>query len=219
MTSQTAWPDGRRPLAPGHASRTAIRVLVHASDPLIASGLLAMLRPTPGIEIVTDPQNADVTVAVADDCLQEAFQPGTSRLVLIADELRQAELWTAIEHGLVVLVPRAEATARTRLLRAITDAREGRGDLPAEQLGNVLRGLKQLQETTLGPRDLTLAGLSLRETEVIRLLADGLDTAEIAEKLIYSERTVKNVLHNLLSRLNLRNRAHAVAYALRHGLI
>ncbi|KOV83971.1 LuxR family transcriptional regulator [Nocardia sp. NRRL S-836] len=206
-------------MAAGHASRTTIRVLVHASDPLIASGLLAMLRPTPGIEIVTEPQQADVTVAVADACLHEVLQPGTSRLVLIADELRQAELWTAIEHGLVVLVPRAEATTRTRLLRAIADAREGRGDLPAEQLGSVLRGLKQLQETTLGPRDLTLAGLSLRETEVIRLLADGLDTAEIAERLIYSERTVKNVLHNLLSRLNLRNRAHAVAYALRHGLI
>lgn len=219
MTPHTAWPAPRRPVHTGQARRATIRVSVHAADPLVASGLLSMLRPTPGIEIVTDTHEADVTVSVADDTLHNVLRPGTTRLVLIADELRQAELFAAIEHGLIVLVPRSEATDRTRLLRAITDAHECRGDLPAEQLGAILQGLKQLQENTLGPRDLTLGGLSLRETEVIRLLADGLDTSEIAARLIYSERTVKNVLHNLLSRLNLRNRAHAVAHALRQGLI
>jgi DNA-binding NarL/FixJ family response regulator len=218
MTSPTVWPSGRR-AAGVQARRVSIRVMVHASDPLVASGIVTMLQPTPGIELVTDPLQAEVTVAVADSALPTLFAQNRSRLVLIADDVRQADLWTAIEHGLIVLVPRAEATVRTRLLRAITDAREGRGDLPAEHLGAMLQGLKQLQENTLRPRDLTLTGLSQRETEVLRLLADGLDTSEIAEKLIYSERTVKNVLHNLLNRLNLRNRAHAVAYALRQGLI
>jgi DNA-binding NarL/FixJ family response regulator len=55
--------------------------------------------------------------------------------------------------------------------------------------------------------------------EVLRLLADGLDTSEIAHKLAYSERTVKNVVHDVTTRLQLRNRSHAVAYALREGLI
>jgi DNA-binding NarL/FixJ family response regulator len=178
-----------------------------------------MLGPVPGLEIVDDAAQADVVVAVPEADLRSLLTDTKARLVLIADDLRQADLWAAIEHGLIVLVPRVEATNRSRLLRAVTDARKGRGDLPAEQLGAVLRGLKHLQENTLGPRDLTLSGLSQRETEVIRLLADGMDTAEIAERLIYSERTVKNVLHNMLSRLNLRNRAHAVAYAMRHGLI
>ena len=50
-------------------------------------------------------------------------------------------------------------------------------------------------------------------------LADGLDTQQIAGKLSYSERTVKNVLHGLMHRLQLRNRAHAVAFALREGYI
>ncbi|SDJ53697.1 DNA-binding response regulator, NarL/FixJ family, contains REC and HTH domains [Actinokineospora alba] len=178
-----------------------------------------MLSHVSGLEIVDDTSQADVIIAVPEAGLHTLLTETKARLVLIADDLRQAELWSAIEHGLVVLVPRSEATNRSRLLRAITDARKGRGDLPAEQLGAVLQGLKNLQENTLTPRDLTLSGLSQRETEVIRLLADGLDTAEIAERLIYSERTVKNVLHNMLSRLNLRNRAHAVGYALRQGLI
>jgi DNA-binding NarL/FixJ family response regulator len=199
--------------------RTRIQVCVRAADPLVASGLPAMLRPLPGVELVAG-DTADVTVAVPDSRLYDVLtrSPAT-RLVLIADELRSAELWTAVEHGLIVLVPREEATTTARLLRAITDAHERRGDLPAEQLGEVLQGLKRLQDNALAPRDLTLSGLSAREIEIIRLLAEGLDTTEIAERLIYSERTVKNVLHRLLSRLNLRNRAHAVAYALRHGII
>jgi DNA-binding NarL/FixJ family response regulator len=55
--------------------------------------------------------------------------------------------------------------------------------------------------------------------EVLRLVAEGLDTGEIAKRLSYSERTIKNVIHDVVTRLNLRNRSHAVAYALREGLI
>jgi DNA-binding CsgD family transcriptional regulator len=50
-------------------------------------------------------------------------------------------------------------------------------------------------------------------------VADGLDTAEIAGSLAYSERTIKNIIHDVTARLNLRNRSHAVAYAVRQGLI
>jgi DNA-binding NarL/FixJ family response regulator len=219
MTAHTAWPrDPHRPAVAGQARRTSIRLAVQATDPLVASGLTAMLRPASGLTLVEDPGEAEVVVAVPEAGLRNLLVTTGARLVLIADDLRQAELWTAIEHGLIVLVPRAEATS-VRLLRAIADARRGRGDLPAEQVAAVLQGVKRLQENTLAPRDLTLSGLSLRESEVIRLLADGMDTGEIAERLSYSERTVKKVLHTMMSRLSLRNRSHAVAYALRHRLI
>ncbi|MGW6449802.1 response regulator transcription factor [Lentzea sp. NPDC055074] len=220
MTSHLAWPsDPHRSATLAQARRTSIRLSVQATDPLVSTGLVAMLRSTPGLDLVDDVTDADVIVAVPEADLHTILTKAAARLVLIADDLRQSELWTAIEHGLIVLVSRAEATNRARLLRAIGDAHDGRGDLPAHQLGMVLQGLKHLQENTLAPRDLTFSGLSPRETEVIRMLAEGKDTGEIAEQLIYSERTVKNVLHNMLSRLNLRNRTHAVAYALRHGLI
>ena len=61
--------------------------------------------------------------------------------------------------------------------------------------------------------------MEAREIEILRLIGDGLDTAEIATTLSYSERTVKNVLHDVTSRLQLRNRSHAVAYALKQGMI
>jgi DNA-binding NarL/FixJ family response regulator len=64
------------------------------------------------------------------------------------------------------------------------------------------------------PEDLTS-----REQAVLHMLADGLTTREIAEELSYSERTVKNIVHDVLEKLGCRTRAHAVAIATRHGVI
>jgi DNA-binding CsgD family transcriptional regulator len=72
------------------------------------------------------------------------------------------------------------------------------------------------------PLDITAALVcwpEAREVEVLRLIADGMDTLEIAQRLSYSERTVRNIIHALLTRMKLRNRTHAVAYALRNGAI
>lgn len=63
------------------------------------------------------------------------------------------------------------------------------------------------------------AVLTERETEVLRLAAEGFSTAEIARKLAYAEKTIKVALQNVTVRLQLRNRVHAVAYAVRNGLI
>jgi len=71
----------------------------------------------------------------------------------------------------------------------------------------------------LDPIGANSAKLTTREIEVLRLLADGYDTAEIAEKMCYSERSVKHIIQGVTQRLNLRNRPHAVAYALRAGMI
>ena len=76
-----------------------------------------------------------------------------------------------------------------------------------------------MQRQILAPRGLRFSGLSEREIEVLRLVAEGLDTGEIARRLSFSERTIKSVLHDVTTRLQLRNRAHAVAYAVREGLI
>ncbi len=53
----------------------------------------------------------------------------------------------------------------------------------------------------------------------MKLLAEGFDTGDVGRQLFLSERTVKNIVHDVTSRLNLRNRTHAVAYALKQGLI
>ncbi len=61
--------------------------------------------------------------------------------------------------------------------------------------------------------------LSDREYEVLRMLADGESTRGIATRLSYSERTVKNVVRDLLVKLNCKTRAQAAALAVREGVI
>ena len=58
-----------------------------------------------------------------------------------------------------------------------------------------------------------------REQQVLALIAAGHPTREVAQELCYSERTVKNVLHDVVTKLNARSRSQAVAFAVREGLI
>jgi DNA-binding NarL/FixJ family response regulator len=63
-----------------------------------------------------------------------------------------------------------------------------------------------------------LAALTVRESEVLALLAEGLTQAEIATRLVLSPRTVGTHIQHILSKLEVHNRAQAVALALRNGL-
>jgi DNA-binding CsgD family transcriptional regulator len=69
------------------------------------------------------------------------------------------------------------------------------------------------------PRQTDVGGLTARELEVLRLLPRGLTNAEIADALFVSPRTVQTHLSNLYTKLNVRGRAEAVAYAVGSGLV
>lgn len=69
------------------------------------------------------------------------------------------------------------------------------------------------------PRVLAVAGLTERERDVLALVAEGCSTREVATRLAYSERTIKNIVQDVTMRLNLRNRTQAVVYAVRNGWI
>jgi DNA-binding NarL/FixJ family response regulator len=171
-----------------------------------------------------EPGRTSVALVVADRVAEptlrtlRSLQRVGARLVLVVAELDDADLVAAVEAGVAGVVRRAEASP-DRLINVVQAAAVGDGALPPDLLGRLLNQVGKLQRQVLWPRGLTFGGLAEREIEVLRLVADGLDTAEIAAKLSYSQRTIKNILHDITSRLHLRNRSHAVAYALRHGLI
>jgi DNA-binding NarL/FixJ family response regulator len=204
-----------------------VGVRVEAADPLSLAGLTASLESRAEIAVLPANQRAKARVrVVATDRLntdvvstlrRAAIEVGTP-VVLVINEISQAELLTAVECRVVAILPRAAATG-DRLLHSVLAAASGGGVLPPSLLGELLQHVERLQRDVLQPRGLSAAGLTPREIDVLRLTADGLDTAEIASKLCYSERTVKNVIYGVTNRLKLRNRSHAVAYALRAGEI
>jgi len=72
-----------------------------------------------------------------------------------------------------------------------------------------------IKQTMVNARGLRTCGLTEQEAAVFRLLADGHATASIAEKLSYSERTIKQVVQNAIRRFGFRNRVQVLAYAMR----
>jgi DNA-binding NarL/FixJ family response regulator len=138
--------------------------------------------------------------------------------VLVGDGLRAHHLLGAVAHGALSVIARRDADT-DRVVRAIVGIPEGRLEMPDDAVGWLVTRLRTIHRDVLQPRGLTAAGLGTREVEVLRLLAEGLDTAEIARAMNYSERTVKSIIHGVLTRCRLRNRAHAVAFALRSGAL
>jgi DNA-binding NarL/FixJ family response regulator len=211
----------------GRMMKPPIATYVHCGDPISAAGAQCLLRMHSEIRLIDElaVDEAEVAVVITDEIdddtlrVLRAIRRGERpRLVVVATSIDDAGLVSAAEVGVCGLVRRADATAEA-LVRTVTRVHDGHGDIPADLLGRLLDQMGRLQRTVLAPKGLTFAQLSQRETAVLRLVAEGHDTAEIAREICYSERTVKNVLHDLTTRLQLRNRTQAVAYAVREGLI
>lgn len=200
---------------------------IYASDPISQAGVASQLRASDGIRVVeaADLDRADVAVVVTGvldapmtSTLRALQRGGVPRTVLIADTVDDQTVVAAAEAGVAGIMRRADATAEA-LARLVHKVAAGRGEIPEDLVARLLDHVGTVQREVLAPRGMAFAGLSDRETEVLRMVAEGLDTADIAARMNYSDRTVKNVLHGVMSRLQLRNRSHAVAYAVREGLI
>jgi DNA-binding NarL/FixJ family response regulator len=124
----------------------------------------------------------------------------------------------AIEAGAIGYLSKDTLTPE-RLTAAIRSVSSGSGVLAPDLLSGVLRRISEASRTILEPRGLTLSRLSSREQQVLRLVAAGHATREVAQRMSYSERTVKNVLHDVAAKLNAKTRSQAVAFAIREGLI
>jgi DNA-binding NarL/FixJ family response regulator len=181
------------------------------SDGFALAGESAGLRPEPDLShtsvLVFDVD--DVGLARATMLVRSS---GVGLVALIRD-VREEQVYDAITAGVAGVLVRRELTP-ARFTACIRSVLEGNGAMPPRLLGQVLVGLARG-----APRGGGAGALARREVDVLRLLAKGDSTREIAEELAYSERTVKNIVHDLLVKLNCRTRAHAVALATREGVI
>jgi DNA-binding NarL/FixJ family response regulator len=195
-----------------------VTTYVYADDPILEAGVVSALRPRAEVEVVDSAglHAADVAIVVADvldgatvRILRSLRKTGVRHTLLLLGAVDDATASTAAQAGVSGVLRRTLATADV-LVRTVGEVAAGRGSLPRD-----LRADGMARQTATPRFD----KLSQREADVLRLVADGLDTGEIARRLCYSQRTVKNVLHGVTTRLQLRNRSHAVAYAVREGLI
>lgn len=147
-----------------------------------------------------DTQVVVLTTYADDDSVFAALRAG-ARSYLTKDARAEdiSQAIGAVQRGEVQL----DTVVQRRLVEGIAEETgEGSGGQRPQRPG---RGLPD--------------GLTPRELEVLQLIAEGRTNAEIANSLFIAETTVKTHINNLFAKAGLRDRAHAVTYAVRHGLV
>lgn len=222
--------------------RGKIPVFVYAADPLSAAGAKAQLMNEPTIELLgpVDIDRARVALLVTESAdpaaarIVRAIQrDGVPSVVLVASRFEVEGVVEAAAAGVNGFLRRSDATS-SRLVAAIRDADQPGCHLPeglmkkAAAVRSHRGGADMIDITEQGSSGMSAEGavstiatprLSVREAEVLRLVAEGYDTADVAEKLAYSESTIKGILAKVMTKIEARNRCHAIAIVMRDGLI
>jgi len=152
----------------------------------------------------------DTSAPGAGDFIPAATKATGAPVLVCASDCAETAVLRAMQAGAVGFLRKDTLTADT-LAAAVRAAASGSGVVTPELLGRLVAGVRDDERRT------TL--LTDREQQVLALIADGHATREVALQLSYSERTVKNVLHDVVTKLNARSRSQAVAFAVREGLI
>ena len=207
-----------------HLSSSVIRVLCVDDHPVFRQGIASLLESESDMQLVAEATNGreaieqfrrhrpDVTLMD----LQMQGMSGLEAITAICAEFPQARIVVLTTYSGDVQVMRAfKAGARGYLLKSVL-----RRDLP-ETIRAVHAGHKRMPpEVAAEIAEHAGAGsLTPREITVLRLVAAGNANKEIAAQLSITEETVKGHVTNVLTKLDARDRTHAVTIALKRGII
>lgn len=209
-----------------------MRVLVADDHSLFRDGIASLIEAA-GFKVVGQVGDGQAAVEAAlrlrpDLVLMDISMPQMSGL----EALRQIKAQAPEVHVVMLTVSDDDASllqaiqsgARGYLLKnlnaeefldMLAGLQRGEAALTRQMTARLLNGLAKQSQRQLGP----VERLTPRELELLRLVAEGLPNKAIAQRLSVSENTVKYHMKNILQKLGVRNRAEAIAHALRAGLL
>jgi DNA-binding NarL/FixJ family response regulator len=219
-------------MQPAEASALAarnLRVLVLDPHPIFRRGFVASLHLMDEVESVCEaaslgealghPALGRATLVVVDasvgggvDVLPALREVTEAKVLVCAADAREPAVLRALRAGAVGCM-RKDTLTHEGLRTTIASIAGGTAVLDPELLAMLVEG------DGPAPDDAVPTPLTDREQRVLSLIADGLPTREVALELSYSERTVKSILHDVVTKLDARSRSHAIARAVRHGII
>lgn len=212
-----------------------IRVLLAEDQRTLRESLAESLSLQPDLEVVAQAGNGQQALDLArvqrpDVVLTDINMPvmdGITATRRLKEELPETavviltiygdddNLFNALKAGAVGYILKDASTAE--VAEAIRSAHRGEGALPAPLVSRVLKEFGRLS-TSLEEHRQVFADLTRREVEVLEMLGAGCRNREIAEKLFITERTVKNHVSAILSKLQVNTRTEAALLATRYGL-
>ena len=221
--SEVAWHDG------------SIRVLVVDDHDLFRAGLASLLDAQHGIEVVAQASGGRMGVRLANELQPDVVlmdvrmpdlegpeatreileQHPSIRVVALTVVSDDADVAAVVEAGASGFL--AKDTPIDRVVLAVRAAANGVAWL-SPRAAEVVLGRVRRDGADEEPAGEELDELSSREREVLRLIARGMENAEIADELGISPRTAKNHVSNILAKLGLPSRIQAAIYAVRRGL-
>lgn len=213
-------------------STKPVRVLVVDDHEVVRKGICALVHSRPGWQVVADVSDgreaiaAAVTqtpdIAIVDYCLPGMTGSQLVRAIKAKCPLVQVLVFTMMESELIVsdvLMAGArgflhKADDAQQLLMALDMLAQNRPYFSGQANEALLNSyLSQSKSTT------PLCGLTLREYEIVQLLAEGNSNKEVAKQLFISSKTVETHRATIMSKLGLSNIAHLVRWAIRNNIL
>ncbi|MEO8612611.1 MAG: response regulator transcription factor [Chloroflexota bacterium] len=205
-----------------------IRLLLVDDHAVVRQGLRMFLSLDPDFEIVGEAADGNAALKLArelqpDVVLMDLLMPGMDGIEatgILRKEMPDIEviaLTSVLEDSSVVGAIRAGAigyllkdTEANELIRSIKAAAQGQVQLSPQAAARLMREVRAPESPE---------ALTERETEVLRLLAQGQSNKEVARALSIGEKTVKTHVSSILGKLNVSSRTQAALYAVRIGLV
>lgn len=215
------------------ANTSAITVLLVDDHALVRQGVRAFLATQADLSVVAEAGSGEEAVQLAaqhipDVVLMDLVMPGMdgveatrrvrqvsprSQVVVLTSYHEDEHIFPALRGGALSYV--LKDLSPEELAEAVRKAAQGEAVLHPRVAARVIKELQGLRAEMPNP----FTALSERELEVLRLSADGLTNAEIAAKLVLSEKTVKGHVSNILGKLHLADRTQAAVLAWREGVV
>lgn len=210
-----------------------ITLLLVDDHEVVRQGLRAYLSTLPEFEVVADAGSGAEAVRLAaefvpDVILMDLVMPGMdgvdttrrvkdvsprSQIVVLTSYHEDEHIFPALRAGAISYV--LKDVTMEELAVAIHRAALGEATLHPRVATRVIREVHGGREMVVNP----FTELTEKEMEVLKLIADGLTNAKIAEQLVISPNTVKGHVSNILSKLHLADRTEAAVYAWKEGVV
>jgi len=214
-------------------ARRMVRLLIADDHQILLEGVRSIIASQPDIEIVAEETNGEralesIRRVAPDVALLDIEMPGLSgievtrrvvaeklptRIVILSAHAGKTFVSSALEAGIGGYVLKEDAPGH--LLAAIRANARHELYLSAVVTQTALSAAKETAQVA----PLTHDGLSPRERDVVRLLAEGLSSKEIAEALCLTPKTVDTYRQNIMTKLGLKNVASIVRYAVKHQIV